>query len=339
MADVLERLREDGGALKVLEVGETSGAIQDFLDGDEVIVSDQRSFQGLSEDATALPFGEGSFDYVISADAFERVIPAAREKYLSELWRVARKGVLLVSPFEGDGVREAEELASKFSRYLGGQTCVRMEEHAEHGLPELDEARTFYEELGNSVTTLPNGYLPHWLTMTCLVAYGAQAQNGFSRIVREANNFYNRFLYEHDNAEPCYRYAVVALKESASARLEDLASSPVDPARTNLASALLGSLTATFPLGAELRELNARLAHKDNLLEQKEAQIHDMSRRLARQVASVNTAETSVQRTLQQENQKLRRQRNSLSSQLETITRSRAWRVAGLLSRLRRLGR
>jgi SAM-dependent methyltransferase len=337
VADVLERLREGGGALGVLEVGGGQGAIRDFLD--EVTVADGGAFENVPGDAAALPFGDGSFDFVASVDAFGRVAPAAREGYLSELRRVARKGVLLASPFEGSGVREAQELAGGFSRYLDGRERGRAEEPAEHVLPDLGATRTFYEGLGDSVTVLPNGYLPHWLTMTCVVSYGARGEDGLSRTVREANHFYNRFLYEHDNVEPCYRYVIVALKEPAPARLEDLTSRAVDPTRANLASALLGSLTATLPLGAELRELNARLARTDLLLERKEAQIRDLSRRLARQVAGANTSETSVQQALRQENQSLRRQRDSLSNELETITRSRAWRVARLLGRLRRLGR
>lgn len=340
VAEALERLRGDSGArLRILDVGGAEGTVLNFLDRDEVTILDQVAVEGVPGfvrgDATALPFEDGSFDYATSVDTFEHIASEARERYLSELRRVARKGVLLAAPFEGGGVREAEELANEFFRALYGQGCVWLEEHEAHGLPELDGTRTFYEELGDSVTVLPNGYLPNWLPMICLFFYSIQLEGEPYRMAQRVNQFYNRFLYEHDNVEPCYRYLVIALKEPTPVELGGLASPLTNPERANLASALLGSLTSALPLWAELRKLNVQLARKDNLLAQKEVQVRDVSLRLAAQVRGAN----AQQQKLQQENQNLRRQRNRLRNRLETMTNSRTWRMVSLLGKLRRPGR
>jgi len=330
VTDVVERLRDGNGSLRVLDVGGAEGTILNFLDGDEVTILDQMPVEGapgfVQGDATALPFDDASFDYAVSVDTFEHIAPDARERHLSELRRVARRGVLLAGPFAGGGVREAEELAHELFRALYGQEHKWLEEHEEHGLPELGHARKFYEELGDSVTVLPNGYLPNWLAMICLFFYGVQPRRGLTRTAERANRFYNRFLYEHDNTEPCYRYVVAALREPAVG-LEDLASPPADRQRADLGLAFLGSLVPTLPLSAELHKLTARLEAKDNQLALKELRIRDLSGRLANQVAHAHG-----QRALRQENQGLR-------SQLDAMTASRAWRIARLVGKLRRFGR
>lgn len=343
VTDALEKLRRNDGALKVLDVGGAEGTILNFLERDEVTILDQSPVEGVpgfvQGDATALPFDDGSFDYVTSVDTFEHIAPQVREKYLSELRRVAGKGVLLAGPFQSGGVQEAEELVSGFFRSLYGGNHKWLEEHEEYGLPQLDETRTFYEKLGNSVTVLPNGYLLNWLIMICLYFHGMRLKGEAYQLSQRANHFYNRFLYEYDNVEPCYRYLVVALKEPAPVELGDLASPPADPDRANLTSTLLGSFTSTLPLVAELRAARVQSAQKD-------AQIQDLSRRLANQVAQANVqhalqqeAQDNPHHALQQENQNLRRRRNQLRGQLEAISNSRAWRIVGLLGRLRRFGR
>jgi ubiquinone/menaquinone biosynthesis C-methylase UbiE/FtsZ-binding cell division protein ZapB len=343
VTDALEKLRRNDGALKVLDVGGAEGTILKFLDRDRVSILDQTAAEGVpgfvQGDATALPFEDGAFDYVTSVDTFEHIAPQTREKYLSELRRVAGKGVLLAGPFAGGGVQEAEALASEFFRSLYGGNHKWLEEHEEHGLPQLDETRTFYEKLGDSITVLPNGYLLNWLVMICLFFHGMKLKGELHQLSQRANHFYNRFLYEYDNAEPCYRYLVVALKESAPVELGDLTSPPADPDRASLTSALVGSFTSTLPLVSELRTARVQSAQKD-------AQILDLSRRLANHVARTNAqhalqqeAQDNAQLALQQENQRLKHQRNQLRDRLEAITNSRTWRIVGLLGKLRRLGR
>lgn len=343
VTDALEKLRRNDDALKVLDVGGAEGTILNFLDRDKVTILDQSPVEGVpgfvQGDATALPFEDGSFDYVTSVDTFEHIAPQAREKYLSELRRVAGKGVLLAGPFKGRGVQEAEELVSEFFRSLYGGNHKWLEEHEEHGLPRMDDTRAFYEKLGDSVTVLPNGYLLNWLIMICLFFHGMRLKGEAYQLSQRANHFYNRFLYQYDNTEPCYRYLVAALKEPAPVELGGLTSPPSAPDRANLTSALLGSFISTLPLVNELRAARVQSAQKD-------AQILDLSRRLAAHVARANARDALQQETqdnaqhvLQEENRNLRRQRNQLRSRLEAITNSRTWRIAGLLSRLRRLGR
>lgn len=322
-ADVLGRLREPGATLRVLEVGD--GLMRSFLTGDEVVILDVAHEQSgsLRGDATDLPFEDSSFDYAVSLDACERIEPAARARHVSELRRVVGRGVLLASPFDSPGVREAEELANEAHRALCGEDHERLAGRRARGLPDLNDTRDLFEEAGDSVTELPNGYLPNWLMMTCRHFYGRTQRNELRRLSGQATLFYNRHLYPYDNAEPCYRYLVVALQGDAPEGLEELVSPPVDARRAELSASLAGTLAATLPLGAELRRSRAELARR-------EAQAQDLSERLARQVSVA-----SSQQGLRQENEQLRRERERLRKQLTAMTNSRSWRVVWALARLR----
>lgn len=350
VADAVEILRGEDGALRILDVGGGEGAILRFLSGDDVTVldlSDLPEVPGLVKgDATALPFDDESFDYVTSVDVYEHIEPAARERYLSELRRTARRGVLLAAPFDSEMVRAAERVANEVHRSLHLADNVWLGEHAANGLPRLEEARKFFEERGDSVSVLPNGYIPHWLAMLCLTFYGSKLGGESSGLLDDVTAFYNEFMYGLDNTEPCYRHLLISLREPADTGevgLSELASPRPDPEHASRSFALFGVLPAVL-------DLNARLVQKEGELARKEAQANDLSRRLAELVRASDVrqlqermAAQKLQRDqddLVRRNDDLVRQRDRLQQQLAGITGSRTWLVLTALHKLRvRIGR
>ena len=335
VADAVELLRGDSAPLRILDVGGGEGAILRFLSEDEVTVldlSDSPGVPGLVKgDATALPFDDEYFDYVASVDVYEHIEPEARESYLSELRRTARKGVLLAAPFDSDVVRAAERVANELHRSLRRAENVWLGEHSARGLPRLDGTREFFEERGDTVSVLPNGYVPHWLAMICLNFYSSKLGGESSVLFDDVTAFYNEFMYELDNAEPCYRYLLVSLREPADADLDELATPNPDPEHASRSLALFGTLPAVL-------DLNARLAQKEGALARKEAQVNDLSRRLAELVRASDVHQ--LQGRLETEKQRrdydnLVRQRDHFQQQLAGITGSRAWRLLTVLHKLR----
>ena len=340
VADAVEVLRGDGGPLRILDVGGGEGVILRFLSGDEVTVLDLPDAEGMTGmvegDATVLPFEDGSFDYVTSVDVYEHIEPGAREKYLSELRRTARKGVLLAAPFDSEMVRAAEQVANELHRSLYLAENVWLGKHAANGLPRLEEARKFFEERGDSVRVLPNGYIPHWLAMLCITFYGSKLGGESSGLFDEITAFYNEFMYELDNAEPGYRHLLVSLKEPTEANLDELASSRPDPEGASRSLAYFGTLSVML-------DLNTRLAQKEGALARKEAQVNDLSRRLAELVRASNVRQMQgrVEAGRQiRDYDNVVRQRDQLQKQLDGIIGSRAWLVLTALHKLRaRIGR
>lgn len=303
ISDALDLLRENTEPLRILDVGGAEGVILKFLQNDDVTILDQTEAEDVPGfvvgDATALPFEDGSFDYAVSVDVYEHIPDEVREKYLSELRRVARGGVLLAAPFDSEAVRAGERFANEFHRSIHNQGNVWLEEHADNGLPDLDGCSGYFEAQGDAVTVLPNGYLPHWLAMISFTFYGNRLPENMRDAAGRLNGFYNEFMYEHDNAEPGYRHVVISLKGDRNVDLGQLASKSGHPDAA-MGAALFGTFASTLSFANSA---------------EKEAQIRDLTRRLAQQTAVSNSVAA-----LKQENAKLKRQ-------LDAITTSRAWQL------------
>ncbi len=363
IADVIERLRQDPGPLRILDVGGGEGIIRAFLLEDQLTILDQTGAEGVPNfikgDATALPFEDESFDFVVSADVYEHIPAEARDRYLSELRRTARRGVLLAAPFDSDVVRNAEQLANEFHRALHLEDNVWLQEHAENGLPSLDDARRFFETHEDAVTVLPNGYIPHWLAMICLTFYTSKLGGELGGVAEHLNSFYNEFMYELDNNEPCYRFLLVCLKEPAQANLEELVSPAPSPERVSRSSVLFGTFSALLPLAAEAKQFNIRLAQNEQQLAQRyerqlaqserrfvqnerkltrkyerqlaqkegelarwKVQVDDLSQRLAERVGAENARQVQLG-NLEEMNAVLRQQRTNLDKQRTNLARQR----------------
>lgn len=308
VADALAELREDGETLRVLDVGCGEGIILRFLPGDDVTVLNQTEVEEVSDfvrgDATALPFEDDDFDYVVSVDTYEHIAAERRGAHLSELRRTARKGVLLAATFDSEAVRGAEKAANEFHRAIHGAANVWLSEHTENGLPDLDEARGFFEGWGDEVAIVPNGYLPHWLAMICLTFQRARLEDGLAGALDAVNAFYNESLYPHDNAEPCYRYLLLCLKDSKSRdgatpfNLDGLISTKPGTGHPSSGLALFGALPVALPMAAEVERLNRHLTQTTGTLARKEAQVTDLSRRIAELVGAENARQARMEKRL-----------------------------------------
>ncbi len=360
IADVIERLRDSEDPLRVLEVGGGESALHSFLPGDQVTILDpseaESSAVSRQGDDASLPFDDDAFDYVVSVDVHEHLEPGAWETHLDRIRRIAHRGVLLSAPFDSTAVRGARRMADEFHRAMNPAGSTPREQAASV-LPDLDDARRLFEGHRDTVSVLPNGYIPHWLAMTCLSSYGPKLEGGTSDLLTHVNAFYNESMYEYDNVEPCYRRLLVALKGSVNADLDGIVSSGRDPEHASRSTALFGTLSAILPLAAEVRQANARIAQyerriarREGDLARKEAQVNDLSRRLADRVNAKNTRWAQMgqrigglqreQSSLQREQNNLRGERDQMRQQLTSVTNSRGWKVLTALHLFRmRLGR
>jgi len=137
----------------VLEVGSGTIGIAPYLNR-EVIGLDQhfegKKFELLKQvigDGMNLPFADKSFDFVVSADVLEHILPSDRQKAVFELLRVAKKELILAFP-EGEAAeRHDRELYEEFNkRKISDHAEDFFKEHLENGLPNVKEITGFIEE-------------------------------------------------------------------------------------------------------------------------------------------------------------------------------------------------
>ncbi len=217
VSDLLAEVRPKDQRLKVLDVGGRTGLLRAFLPHDDVALVDLEpsDVPGLVlGDGSALPFQTKSFDVVAAFDTLEHVPPRARDAFVSECARVARKWVFIAGPYQSPEVDEAEMILQRFlvdkleieHRYL--------EEHRHNGLPSLDHTAAILAKNGAQVAHIGHGNLERWLALMSLSMY-LDDEPHLRPLAARLFRFYNASLYASDHALPVYRHAVVAAFDGA----------------------------------------------------------------------------------------------------------------------------
>ena len=241
----------------VLDVGGTMGGgaghlawTGDFLPARDVRVVDARAIDLPQHDVldprATLPFGDGALPIVLAIDVLEHVPAAAREAWLSELWRVAGRFLLLGNPFDTPGVAEADRYLFELIRARYGYEHGFLAEHLRHGHPDLDATRTFFTSRGASVATLPSGYLPAWILLQTVNAWLSHPEQDHAYVL--ANRMANRAIGLGSTVEPAYRHLLVIDRTGADhAAVLD----PLVVRRTPDLAAVGAAIAALWPTGAD----------------------------------------------------------------------------------------
>lgn len=219
--EVVARL-DPRGEPAILDVGGWPGTLQRFLPEARVVIADMQGHlpNMVRADGAALPFADNRFDLVVSSDTFEHIAPARRARFVGELLRVSRDAIVLGAPFDRPEVRAAEAVFREAVREKYPASYGFIEEHAEYGLPDLDETLGLLRDAGCATVALPNGYLRHWLPMLTLY-FMLQWRSPYEPLFARLNAFYNATYYREDNRAPSYRTTIVACRFGA-ARLASL---------------------------------------------------------------------------------------------------------------------
>lgn len=130
----------------VLEVGSGSLGIAPYL-GHPVTGLD-KSFQPpyfpllnrVVGSGKKIPFPDKSFDVVIAVDVLEHVAPAARTKIISEMRRVAKRGVIVAVPV-GEKATEQDRQLNEAYQKIHGHTFPFLDEQLGFGLPTKEEIK------------------------------------------------------------------------------------------------------------------------------------------------------------------------------------------------------
>jgi hypothetical protein len=260
---IKERL--GSGRLEILEVGGCSFVGRDkedflisaFMPEDKVIVVDlppvhQDNY--LQGQGTALPFGNGTFDVVVSTDTLEHVPVPERRTFVHELLRVAKFYVILTGPFAHPHSQLAEQIVYDFFRQAVGIEHRWLKEHLDNGLPDLDECLSWIADSSLSYVVFPSGYVYHWLPMMLIQGYLSTFPEN-PHLNSTFNTIYNFSFFESDHQQPGYRQVVVVSKENDDRTLDKVKARFVQMKQQNTHFELAFLLSMLQPLTESRREL------------------------------------------------------------------------------------
>jgi SAM-dependent methyltransferase len=86
-----------------------------------------------------LPFADGAFDAVVSLEVLEHIPASGRRFFLAECLRVSRRGCVWTCPVGSPDARHAEAVGSTTYELRNGKPHPFLREHAEFGLPTVEE--------------------------------------------------------------------------------------------------------------------------------------------------------------------------------------------------------
>lgn len=196
----------------ILEVGANEHKdMKLFLENDQILFTDvfltepmRQDSEFQQADGTALPFKDGSFDFVFAVDVLEHITPERREAFISEACRVAKKCAVLSFPFCTPSVIDAEERVNSYYKAIFGQDFIWLLEHRINGLPKVEEVNHVLDRSGYQYSTFFHGDVRIWEKM-----WYCHFDTEFSKETLEyrknIDHYYNCNLYQGDISKNCYR--------------------------------------------------------------------------------------------------------------------------------------
>ncbi len=217
---VCEALFPPGARFTVLDVGGSGGMLADFLEEVRVVDLHAGADVQIVGNACRLPFRDRAFDVVTCLDVLEHVPEESREKLLDELFRTARRAVIVAGPYRSPEVELAEQALREFHRFCtNGISHHWLDEHMRYGLPSRDWLEGWLSARGRRFHLLRSNNVKSWLLFQLLIFL-----NMFDLDAHVADFFedYNQNLVGYGDARDVpYRYIhVVPTTEEARAALE-----------------------------------------------------------------------------------------------------------------------
>lgn len=141
---VVSGIKSLGENITVLEIGSGGLGIAPYLRRNVVGVDTQFHppfhplLKQVKGSAIHVPFGNNTYDVVISVDTLEHLKKEQRERAIGEMIRVAKKKVIIAVP-SGKKSYEQDKILDVLYKQRFGSSYIFLKEQIEYGLPEEED--------------------------------------------------------------------------------------------------------------------------------------------------------------------------------------------------------
>jgi GT2 family glycosyltransferase len=272
----VDALRDEDRPFRLLEVGaNVHGDLEKFLPADAIASIEVH-------DGGSIAQADAAFDIVVALDVLGHVSAANRPHLLAETKRVARRAVIVGSPFRAPEVAAAEDTLDAYFSDLHGQPCAWLEKHRMYGLPSLDHTVEKIRAAGWHGMAWGRGNLSLWTKLMRAHLY-VDGEAELLGLLGDVDQLYNQAVFARDTLAPVYRHFVVAARSATDLdRLGALARPPSVASEQDLLR-LQERLDRLYEVGERHRhrQRRAELAALHDDRQRDEASRTDDARRLA----------------------------------------------------------
>ena len=172
----------------VLDVGGAEGELARYIPEHDYCLAEPL-VNGIAGEA--LPFAEGSFDWVVSCHVLEHIPVNDRGVFLDSLLKRARKGLILLNPFHVEGTNEVERL----QLILDITGAPWAQEHLDCILPRTEELEDYARSRGLTCILTPNATIPVSFATVWVDFFSSKARMG--EAWRRINRYMNTSMVDH----------------------------------------------------------------------------------------------------------------------------------------------
>ncbi|MBI2426854.1 MAG: glycosyltransferase [Candidatus Kerfeldbacteria bacterium] len=233
--NIIDANRSSEERFTILDVGGRGNRMRDFFPKDDVyyldpFVDGTKDKNYIPGDGCDMPLADDSYDWVVSTDTFEHIVPERRSDFVKENIRVAKLGTIVCAPFYSQETADAERIANENYKRLAGVDHPWLVEHLENSLPREEEVLDFITQHHYPYQRIANNRLIYWTLLIGINYYvDKELTPEIHALWKKYNAFYNTHIFPIDHEEPGYR-KVFFIKKEASLRDYPLSPPRKDPA-------------------------------------------------------------------------------------------------------------
>lgn len=268
-AQLIDQLcRNVSGLIKVLDVGcNVVTLLGQMLDAGRVQVVRCDTIDGPVDDPNYiklepnahLPFEDGAFDVVVALEVLEHLPKSNRRRFVDDLMRVTRRGVIFSCPLQSPLVEEAEQVVNDAYQLRHGQPHPFLREHKEFGLPSERMIKRILSELDRPYCVFPGISIEQWLVAN-LLSEGLLEHSHSMRLQSELSRSLSEIAPDLNDCP--YRVTYVIAKSRAAAK-------NLNPPTGNYSSTVMGKSLNSIAILNRISAVTAK-----TLLKQDEVNNH-----------------------------------------------------------------